>query len=274
MKKGWKIFWIVCIIITSIGIFLSIAGVALGATYMDLNVQLPGWMTEAYQDYHEDVAYDEEGNPIFEDHDMSEYKNIKELKCNILAGSLHIIPYEGETIKIESAGDIELKSYVEEDDTLVIRTGRKEFVSNNLKAVTVYIPSKATFEEVSLEVKAGEIKVDNIIANNLEINVGAGTATIEDCTVDDLDVECGMGQAVIRGVYNIEADISCGMGEVDVTTKGKNTDFNYDVKCGAGEIRIGDDIYSGIARNKTIRNGSSKNMDIDCGMGEVSIMFE
>ena len=30
MKKGWKIFWIICAVLAAVGIFLAIAGTALG----------------------------------------------------------------------------------------------------------------------------------------------------------------------------------------------------------------------------------------------------
>ncbi len=30
MKKGWKIFWIICAVLAAIGIFLAVAGTALG----------------------------------------------------------------------------------------------------------------------------------------------------------------------------------------------------------------------------------------------------
>ena len=34
MKKGWKIFWIICAVLAAVGIFLAVAGTALGGLVM------------------------------------------------------------------------------------------------------------------------------------------------------------------------------------------------------------------------------------------------
>lgn len=34
MKKGWKIFWIICAVLAAIGIFFTVAGTALGGLAM------------------------------------------------------------------------------------------------------------------------------------------------------------------------------------------------------------------------------------------------
>ena len=69
----------------------------------------------------------------------------------------------------------------------------------------------------------------------------------------------------------IEAD--CGVGEINLKIKGKQKDYNYDLDCGIGEIRCGDDSFSGFGREKSIDNGADKKMDIDCGIGSINVAF-
>ena len=64
------------------------------------------------------------------------------------------------------------------------------------------------------------------------------------------------------------------MGELQLKLAGTQTDFNYDLSCGMGELTVGDDSYTGMAKEKQINNNAVKNMDLECAMGSVSVQFE
>ena len=74
-------------------------------------------------------------------------------------------------------------------------------------------------------------------------------------------------------VQNLEAD--CGIGNIDLDINGKESDYDYEISCSAGEIDIGDSSYSGIGHEKKISNpGASGKMDLDCGVGNITVDFE
>ena len=52
------------------------------------------------------------------------------------------------------------------------------------------------------------------------------------------------------------------------------SDFNYDVECGIGSVKIGNEEYGGVAFNKTIHNGQNREIEISCGIGEIQLSFE
>lgn len=40
MKKGWKIFWIVCASLAGIGVVLAVVGIVMGATFGSIQTAL------------------------------------------------------------------------------------------------------------------------------------------------------------------------------------------------------------------------------------------
>ena len=62
MKKGWKIFWIICASLTGIGAALCIGGAVMGADFYEVEAALNtrsgwGWIDE--NEYYDDDDYDD-----------------------------------------------------------------------------------------------------------------------------------------------------------------------------------------------------------------------
>ena len=66
------------------------------------------------------------------------------------------------------------------------------------------------------------------------------------------------------------------MGNMDLTLAGKAEDYNYELKCGLGNLEVDDSQETSITSgNKQITNeGATKNIKLDCGMGNVEVEFE
>ena len=55
---------------------------------------------------------------------------------------------------------------------------------------------------------------------------------------------------------------------------GKESDYDYELSCGIGEIDLGDEEYSGLGIERTIENkGSLGKVILNCGMGEIDVTF-
>lgn len=155
--------------------------------------------------------------------------------------------------------------YVPEDqyyDEVNIEIGAGEVIFDDLNA-----------GEVSLEVGAGHILVKNLCARELEAEVGMGQLELYEMDVDELDAEVGMGELVGSGAINRSASLECAMGNLNLTLVGSQQDFNYRVEAAAGNIDIGRDKYSGLATERQINNNAAKTLDIECSMGNISIQF-
>ena len=104
--------------------------------------------------------------------------------------------------------------------------------------------------------------------------VGAGLATVSDVSASKFDVEVGAGEAVVENLSVQELNVDAGVGSVDIEINGAETDYNYDVTCGIGEVTIGDHSYGGMGTTQNIKyEGAENHIKIDCGIGEVNMHF-
>lgn len=226
-------------------------------------------------------------------------------RIDVSANEIHSVRLEAEGMELNmvsgETNDIVLSSsssfgmsmqYYVENGTLYIRS-KDKFLSFD-GDVLIYIPKDLDLECLEIKAGAGEAEVDgicakelrldigacsatlkNICADNVIINVGAGEVNLEETEVaETITARVGMGEMDFSGTVGGDADLDCGMGNIEFYNRGgAYDDYNYNVKCGAGNVEIGGFGYSGLSAWKKIDNGSTKTMEIDCGMGNVEISF-
>ena len=287
MKSGWKIFWIVCGILALAGAALCVAGAVSGATLNSVRS-----LFKAHENYeiwededsvHQDEAYDHgDGEEISQDSltAWTEYPNIRELDIDVSSLPVEIRSYAGESIMVctdQVHPDLEKYISVKSDGgTLEIEFKNTKIwdqFHNDKGALVIDIPEDFKLEEASLSVGAGELYIESINAEELNIEVGAGEVHVEQFTAGELELECGTGEADIRGTCRKEAGIECGFGSVSYSMPGKMEEYDYELNCGIGELRLGDKTYSGLGKTQIIDNHSGKKIRIDCGIGEVVVTF-
>ncbi|MGN0467226.1 MAG: DUF4097 family beta strand repeat-containing protein [Acutalibacteraceae bacterium] len=159
------------------------------------------------------------------------------------------------------------------------------------KSVTIilYVPETFVFDDVQIETGAGEVRIDSLSADVLELSLGAGEATIENLVANShSDIEGGAGEVTINGglLNNLELDMGVGSLTLKSRLEGKNN-LNY----GIGEtklILLGEpeeyriELNKGIGEatldGKSMKNdtvyGTGKNLiGIDGGIGEITVEF-
>lgn len=307
MKKGWKIFWVICISFAVLGMVLCISGAAMGATLGGVrNVLASAGLyhddREEPDDWDEPDAWDEpddidgltdkenaeEGSSGSEGSSSSEgssevmkFSGIRELEIDVVCPKVVIQEYEGSEIQVKTNGipeEIEKDMTVHSDnEELKIELKNKKKWMNkfgNLNGtLTVEIPAGYVLKEASLEVDAGDLKVENICADELDIQIGAGRAIVKQFTAEELNLECGAGEAEIAGDARRKIQIECGVGEVSYEASGRQQDYNYELNCGIGELQVGKDYFSGLNSKRKIHNGGQVDMEIECGIGSVEVTF-
>lgn len=264
-------------------------------------------VTEQIQENMSDVHYDLEDNVDFDsDYEVQtgtvesyvlgdRQQGITEL--NIEAGGcvMTIQASQDDSFRVEAGGMRRFQGYVE-DGTMVIR-GTSIVRTNSGDTfngwIHLYVPEGYYFEQAALDLGAGSLTVDNLQTGNLGAYVGAGQIVFHELHADQAILDCGMGQLVVDDFYSRTVDATvgmgslrltgevterltgeCSMGELKATLTGEQTDFNYDLNCGMGELKIGDDSYNGLAQEKQINNNASKTMELNCSMGSLVVEFK
>jgi len=112
--------------------------------------------------------------------------------------------------------------------------------------------------------------------SEVEIKVGAGSANITGLATEKLEADIGMGSAEIIGVKGLQkGEIHTGMGSCIVSLEGNKEDYDYEVKCGMGEIYIdGDRTVSGLGQSAGVSGSTGRKIKIDNGVGYTSLEFE
>jgi len=223
--------------------------------------------------------------------------NIKEpsLELELGAGKFEIIESDVTDLVVKSSKKINV---IQDGDTIIVRTPKQlTFVNigfaGNENNVTIEIPRGMKFDDVIMNIGAGELRCDNITTDLLKMQLGAGTIVTEkyisdeavisvgageiivgNGTAKDMDIDVGMGNFVFHGAVNGKLDVDCGMGDVQMWLNGSEKDYNYQVDCGMGNITVGNTSYGGVATDQDIDNNASYDCDLDCGMGNIEIHFE
>lgn len=293
MKRGWKIFWIVCAVLAGLGLVLCLAGVVTGATLEGVRSVLSSgetvdddeWHDEADDDTDQKKAPDsvgtEDAAEVTQSTDVKEFTGVRELEIEVSYLEVEIEEYEGDTIRVDTSGidqDLCSELVVDAGEELKIEVKNKskweKFFKNHTGTLRIQIPEDYFLGEVSIEVGAGELRVEDITAGELSIKVGAGSAVVDWFTADKIGVDCGAGEAEITGDAGRKIQIECGVGSAIYHASGRQEDYNYTLECGIGEVTVGRDSYSGLARKTQIDNNGNVIMEIECGIGEVNVIFE
>lgn len=266
MKTGWKVFWIVCGSAIIIGFACCAVAFGLGVTLDAIHGRFPdgfgyvGGSGKKAKDIHES------------------FKGITEIDAELAAGEVIVYATDEDEIRVETKNlrqRLGFKCYAEGNE-LKLETNKKLYRLNNMGkgTIKVYIPREMRFDEVSFDMGAGTLTIDEICADSFSVGVGAGEVDIADFQAQEGSLECGAGTIYAKGAVTSDLEIACGVGEVEFTAYGHETDYNYDIDCAVGAVVCGGSDYSGIGGHRQIDNGADKDMEISTGVGSVTVEFD
>ena len=266
MKTGWKVFWIVCAGAIAIGFVCCAVAFGLGVTLDAIHGRFPngfgyvGGSGKEAEDIHES------------------FKGITEIDAEIAAGEVSVYATDEDEIRVETKNlrqRLGFKCYVEGNE-LKLKTNKRLYHLNNMGkgTIKVYIPREMRFDEVSFDMGAGTLTMDEVYADSFSVDVGAGEVEVADFQAREGSLKCGAGTIRAKGDVTSELEIECGVGEVEFTAYGHETDYNYDIDCAVGEVVCGGSDYSGIGGHRHIDNGADKDMEISTGVGSVTVEFD
>ncbi len=293
MKRFIKTCLIISGTLAALGVLFVIIGVSTGGVKVIKNDIINGNIGFNWTGNILVNNADVKGMKVYKDEKISS-KDVSSIEFNGQYGTFEIIVWDKEGYALE--GDEEnTKIYysLEEGKLKVTPIGKEKGIIKNTVEGKLYIPKDAKIQNLFILVGAGTLRCSNVEAEELSVEIGAGEATFEGTKAMKADFDIGAGSADIRktsfgdtkfkvgmgelsmnGAITNNLDVDCGMGEVELKLMGRQTDYNYAVTVGAGDVQIGDKDFSGL-RNKTeVDYNSDKTMTVKCGMGETIIDFE
>lgn len=281
MKKSTKVMLIIACSLGVVGIGLTAGGAAMGASMEGMGIfeELKDGAWELLQVG--DWEMDEEDVMVMMDAEEGDGKTktydldaVSEMEIDLRYDQLILRTHAESGIKVEVINDsgenVRVKT---EGNTLEIEGSKK--VQD--RVVKVYYPENYQFRKVEIEVDAGQVILENeIYAGELDVKIGAGEFMNDDrVEAVQADVEVGAGTVEISRFAVKQLDAECGLGSMILSLAGTESDYNYKLECGVGELVIGDDSYSGLSNKKDINNaGASGSITLECGMGNIYIDFE
>lgn len=284
MKKGWKIFWIVCAVLIVLGGACCVVGVVLGGSAVSVDAEHFPIVRMIKQEYSENRSvyglHDNGAEPSVSGN-VKRYTDIKKLEVEVSSLELNILEYDGADIEVETS---DLPAY------LANRINYKPFnhglsieMDYESEAVSLYrdtegsmtirIP-KGSLHEVDLSVDGGYLNIEELETYALEIETDMVVTNIKHFTADNFYFSCDGSESDIAGNAKHSA-IENGIGAVRYHAAGKETDYNYEIEGAVESISIAGNHQQGGIEEQYIQNpGAQRTMKLECEMGNVDVTFE
>ena len=218
--------------------------------------------------------------------EIKEEDTISSLEIDV--GGTNIIVKSGEVFQVQT--DSKYIQVKQDHHKLSIQEKENSWFSNGETAdLIVSVPTEFIFREVSIEVGAGRLEIEELATNNLDLELGAGKVTIDKLNVfDQADIDSGAGEVEIRDGELSNLDLNMGVGKFTLNTKlsgnstidhgvgafhlnliGSKNDYQIHFNKGLGSVSLdGDEVVD----NQTIGTGSNR-LEIDGGVGKIDIHF-
>ena len=295
-NKGWKVFWIICAILAAVGIFLTVAGAALGGfgilrsredegiirqwlnrfgirTKVTTTVKIddPGdWGTVADSGY---VPGEVNGNTVIA------FRGIDELDIRLTGLGVSVLPYDGDRIIVDTSycrEDLQNKINVRQDDSelKVEMDDWRRLSTQDCGIMYISVPQRTYFEKISMDAQAGLIEIEGVEAAEISASADAGQVVLTSFNAERLEADCGAGQIILDGEVTEKVEVDCDLGEIQCTLPGSLNDYDYEIDCDLGEVVIDVESYSSFLNNKMKGdNGGGCKIKADCNLGAIEFTF-
>ena len=256
MKKSTKVIGIVSLSLILAGGILGIAGICMGGLREESR-RAAAWSREINETY----------------------ENVTGLDFDLSLGRVEI--RRGDSFSIQGEGLAD--GFISRVENGIWKIETRATWKNWLHlgpgtegSLVITLPEEADLRETDISMSMGELYLEGLKADEMQIEVGAGELTAGKLTAQELKVECGMGTVSFeQATVASQADLSCGMGNIEGTLTGKQEDYGYEIDCGMGNVRFGSLEWQGMGQEqKSLAGSGNKFVKIGCDMGEVFVAFE
>lgn len=207
---------------------------------------------------------------------------IRNLSLEIAGGKCVISESDDEYFHLTTESEHEYQYYVHEE-TLYIKAFDlslqipRDFLFENIDVELgigmIDATSFNAYNNIEIEVGAGEFITHSLSSNTLSIEIGAGNAEIQNASTKISDFEIGLGNMSYSGIILDNLTAECSMGNLDLLLTDDYKDHNYHVECALGNITLNNNSFGGFVFSKDIQHEAKSTYFLECGMGNMNILF-
>lgn len=315
MKKFTKIMLITAGVLSLIGIVLCAGGVLLGGsikafwnnsfveefsfldeTFVEENESKVTLSGEYFEIEDEDTAIaevfkEEGGEEIF----RGRIENLQDLSLTMGGGIVTVIASERNDVRIcVNSQYLDVVVVHDDEEELEVEVMQKKVkLLEDTPILTVQVPEQFIWNELDIELMAGQLVAEELYASEISVTVQAGKVDIESMGATEVDLEVQAGAVKVGYLDAVNADISCDAGAIDINDGavdkeaditcnagaikakfyGNPDDYSYELQASLGRISLNGEEYSGISGTKIKGNGTGK-FDVSCNVGAIELTVE
>ena len=218
----------------------------------------------------------------------SEVKEVSTLKLELAFTNLQI--KTGDSFKVETNNS--KITFTNDNGSVKIKEEKYNWSENhdNASELIIYIPEdmialdetqietgagninieKLNTQKLELELGAGDVKIANlIVTEEAKIDGGVGRTELKSCEINNLKANLGMGEFVFSGKLTGKNEVDSGVGTINIDLSDSSENYTIDVDKGIGVVTL-----DGKKLEMDRVYGTGKNyLEIDGGVGEIKINF-
>lgn len=211
-------------------------------------------------------------------------------KLLIEVGAANTVIEKGEEFALRYAGAS--FNFHENEGKLEIESNEGSLFSfgGTTGQLIITVPEKMSFKKVEISAGAGDIHIESLICDNLDLDLGAGQVivdsirvnkdanidggageiTVADGDITNADISLGVGKAEIISRLRGNSTVEAGVGDTKLTLRGEKENYTITAETGIGDFRVdGERVSDG----EIIGDGENI-VEIEGGIGAVRVLFE
>ena len=198
------------------------------------------------------------------------------------------VDLSGAQLKIKTADKLSLESnhkYISVKE----ENGKPFSVFSEGVTVILNVPESLVFDVAVIDTGAGEVVIESLSANDLEISLGAGKADIKSltantsCEIDggagelnidggrlcNLKLDMGVGELTLKSRIEGKSELDYGVGETNLILIGSKADYKIELDKGIGEATLSGESM----KDDSVYGTGESFIEIDGGVGTLNIEF-
>lgn len=224
--------------------------------------------------------------------DLDELKTINlDLKtCDVRIQESSTNPYVEYTNLYKDDYSYEVKSKYK-DGNLKLSSdikGKELYMKNKIQIVRIFLPKNKKIDSVKLKLGAGDVKVTNLVSDDVDFNLESGNVSFENSKISGA-VENNAGSILVKKSELKNSDLNTKTGNIIVTdtklladekmqsqngdiiikTKDPIKSFNINARLDVGNFVLGNVSYRNILDGYTSGKNKKKSLNLRTNVGDI-----
>lgn len=215
-----------------------------------------------------------------------ENTNVKRLDISVKATRVWVKSVNSGGVRVQTNNEY-IEKWEENGTLHIVERSHGVFGFGGTGELTIYLDSTMELEEVKLEIGAGTLTAQDLVAKRIDLELGAGRTEIDHLNASerlkidggagllavkggkakDAKIEIGAGKAEIRLELMGNSRVESGVGKLELRLIGAEVDYMLAIDKGIGSVN-----YNGKNLADDTREGNGVNkVEIKSGVGAVEI---